>query len=348
MSQKRKEWIDIYKGIAILLVIIGHLNISPMLYRFIFSFHMYAFFFVSGFTYSEKKEQHIHTYIYNNFKKLVIPYFLFAFLWDISHLFILFYTTHTMDLSLDSIIKNILTVVLCGTIKSNASIGPAWFLIALFVMRINFRFLIKLTHNNKCLIMIVSIALFVLAYCFNGSDYLPFKIFSTLSAYLFMSTGYISKDQIEKIYLKTNFGINILMIIFFFSTAFIFSTFQDTDLLLVSNILPHNIVLVLLCAFAGIFGLIFLSFTMEKNLLSKLLIYYGRNSLIIMGTHSELHFLSRFLLEKIGISGKINDVITFFITIILVIPIIQILNNHFPKLVGHTNNNTGEMKHVTI
>jgi len=48
---KRLEFIDIAKGIGILLVVMGHNDfgaVSPFFYKFIYAFHMPLFFFVSG------------------------------------------------------------------------------------------------------------------------------------------------------------------------------------------------------------------------------------------------------------------------------------------------------------
>jgi polysaccharide biosynthesis protein PslL len=52
MSAKRIEYIDIAKGIGILLVALAHADvslISPYLHKFIYAFHMPLFFFLSGY-----------------------------------------------------------------------------------------------------------------------------------------------------------------------------------------------------------------------------------------------------------------------------------------------------------
>lgn len=52
MSRARVEYIDIAKGIGILLVALAHADVSlvsPYLHRFIYSFHMPLFFFLSGY-----------------------------------------------------------------------------------------------------------------------------------------------------------------------------------------------------------------------------------------------------------------------------------------------------------
>ena len=49
-NQKRIDWLDIAKGIAILCIIIGHSFGKNRIGVFIFSFHMPLFFILSGYT----------------------------------------------------------------------------------------------------------------------------------------------------------------------------------------------------------------------------------------------------------------------------------------------------------
>lgn len=45
----RDETIDVLKGIAILLVVLGHIAAAPKLTSVIYSFHMPLFIFISGY-----------------------------------------------------------------------------------------------------------------------------------------------------------------------------------------------------------------------------------------------------------------------------------------------------------
>ena len=48
-ASSRIDWVDLAKGIAILLVILGHTVKVPIIRAAIFSFHMLLFFILSGF-----------------------------------------------------------------------------------------------------------------------------------------------------------------------------------------------------------------------------------------------------------------------------------------------------------
>ena len=72
----RIEYIDIAKGIGILLVALAHADVSlfsPYLHRFIYSFHMPLFFFLSGYFF--KPEIPFWTLLKKRFNTILKPYF---------------------------------------------------------------------------------------------------------------------------------------------------------------------------------------------------------------------------------------------------------------------------------
>ena len=78
---KRIEYIDIARGVGILLVVLGHNDLSlssPFLYQFIYSFHMALFFFLSGFFFSAALP--FWELLKKRFNSLLKPYFFTIFL----------------------------------------------------------------------------------------------------------------------------------------------------------------------------------------------------------------------------------------------------------------------------
>ena len=89
--KKHQEWIDIAKGVAILLVVIGHsfpdaavrggvrIESLQTFREVIYLFHIPLMFFISGmlskriFRHAEHNDR--WHYIYDRFKRLMIPYF---------------------------------------------------------------------------------------------------------------------------------------------------------------------------------------------------------------------------------------------------------------------------------
>lgn len=80
-NQNRLKWLDVAKGITIILVVIGHLIQSyftemTIPFKIIYSFHMSAFFIFSGYLFNEKHNFKI--FARKKFKSLMIPYICFV------------------------------------------------------------------------------------------------------------------------------------------------------------------------------------------------------------------------------------------------------------------------------
>lgn len=75
-NRKRLEYIDIFKGMGILLMIMGHVGFGSRFDHFIHGFHMQIFFFISGFLSKSKsaKEFSIFTFIKKRAYRLLLPY----------------------------------------------------------------------------------------------------------------------------------------------------------------------------------------------------------------------------------------------------------------------------------
>ena len=67
------EFIDIARGIAIILMIVGHVvKFNGLVWRIIYSFHMPLFIICSGYFF--KKEEKLSECIKKVIKKLILPY----------------------------------------------------------------------------------------------------------------------------------------------------------------------------------------------------------------------------------------------------------------------------------
>lgn len=77
MGSKRENWVDIAKGIGIVLVVMGHACCPKIPHGIIYSFHMPLFFFLSGFFISRQCKNDFYTYLKKNIKSLLLPYFYF-------------------------------------------------------------------------------------------------------------------------------------------------------------------------------------------------------------------------------------------------------------------------------
>ena len=109
-QQARLDYIDIAKGIGMILVYIGHCKIqgSSPLFQWIYSFHMPLFFYLSGLLFKRKK---FRVVIANKVFSLIIPYVLFSII-----NYFLYNIARTCDVSL------------VGVLLYGWGLNPMWFI----------------------------------------------------------------------------------------------------------------------------------------------------------------------------------------------------------------------------
>lgn len=159
--KKRIKWIDIAKGIAIILMIIGHTIPYNTFNIFIFSFHMQLFVILSGITYKMPKDKDdIKNRLKKYIKQLLMPYIFTLLICTI------LFTLSNNTFSLVNIIKQFSKNLFWGNGCDYTLFGinftgvsPIWFLIALFFSKLIFD-IINYKINSK------DISTNLIVYCF--------------------------------------------------------------------------------------------------------------------------------------------------------------------------------------
>lgn len=121
-KETRICWLDAARGVGIVLVVLGHMDIPLAIRTVIFSFHLPLFFIMSGYVLNETKS--IRSLIQSRVTGLLIPYYVFL------ALFLLFAVPFrtALDFPYDVSAPSI-RLALLGMHAINE---PAWFLVALF------------------------------------------------------------------------------------------------------------------------------------------------------------------------------------------------------------------------
>lgn len=153
MNKKRIDYLDVAKGIGIILVILGHLVCyNSKLSCIIFSFHMPLFFFISGILYRDK-DSRFFDFIKHKCKKLLVPYLCF---WFIALLFFI-----VKGIIKEFNVKELFYDVYTGA-PNQYYMGSIWFMLSLFFVELLFYICYKKLKNVNQIIIIIS--LFILAY----------------------------------------------------------------------------------------------------------------------------------------------------------------------------------------
>lgn len=196
IRKPRIEWIDMAKGIAIILVIVGHtIDYSSPLRSFIFSFHMPLFFILAGYTFRPKPWRMV---VKSSAKRLLLPYLLLFLLWKVPNL--LAYTDYVGKSALLGLAGSF--IFAAGTTVQPfgfEATGMSWFLVALFCSRLIMNGICHVSAERKGAQAIegaLSLAALGVGVLFGKALhlYLPLSLDVSLVAVFFMWIGYMGKN----------------------------------------------------------------------------------------------------------------------------------------------------------
>ena len=324
-TKKYFEWIDLAKGLAMILVIFAHsmewfssdLGVKTFLLPLIYSFHIPLFFYVSGFLFS--KNISIGKFSKKLLKNFVLPYITFSVI-IISLDAIKIYLLKSED---DIVIKDKIIDIL-----TQEHYNVLWFVAALMLIEITAYFICKI-DNNKLLI-VVAMLFVVIAYGYYKfiNKMLPWCIDEVIYAMPFFLLGYVTKksDNQEKlleikyspIYLILGVGANIINLMINKSVRYV-------------NMFKCDFGNIFLFYISAIFMLLFVLSLCKKIGSINFLNYIGKNSLVYYALHlTAFQFVFHFLQPIFN-----NTVIEYFIfcivSTVLVLIAMTIVNIIFTK-----------------
>lgn len=151
--QTRLDYMDLFKGLGIILMIMGHIGFGDTFDFFIHAFHMPLFFFASGFFFSKKSSDQLKTvdYIKRKCKTLIVPYCFFG----LFHFLILCITQRT-----GKVWKSLVHLLFINTTALPIA-GALWFLTAIFFTNVIYFLLDRYISDNRLrTVLIIILSLF--------------------------------------------------------------------------------------------------------------------------------------------------------------------------------------------
>ena len=294
MKEKRLDYIDMVKGIGIVLVVIGHSTyVSEPVLTWLTSFHMPLFFVVSGMLFAHKNSaaEPPASYIRKRFCGMMIPYFWFSLIYLGVDYYYLYAHPEVIDQAF--IHSAWLQAV------SFFGISVLWFLPAVFLGELVLYVLIRRCHVG--VIALFSLAALLLPdtgmhliRTFLNMEASPFHtwlgnllmaLLRVFPAVLFLLMGYYTYFQLRKLHLRplleVLLGIGCLLV----NGAVAFANGRvDMHFLVFNNVLSYY-----LGAYSASLGLLLLCRRIRKFWLPCFL---GSNSLIVMLTHLDCQVMS--------------------------------------------------------
>lgn len=321
MLNKRIEYIDVMRGIGIVIMCLGHsiARLDDPVNTFISIFHMPLFFFVSGMLFYNKKLEKFADFLKKKIFSLLVPQLVLTILIVAEQLLI-------------SVVKKDASIFLGIDILS---IVLGWFLIVLFVVEIILYFVFKLIKKKLHIALITAVFLVGFLLCNHDIMYLQ----QILCATFFALLGYLLRPIIERFYEK-NKGGYLLPLLFLVA---ILSHINTHPVGMYMNQYGNKFIFII-GAFLGIIAVADASFIFKDF---KPLQFFGKNSIIVYITHRLLLTITSSILNKmltffIGTEG-LNRLypwyfVPWIIVLLLEIPIILFVNRYTPWLIGKKNN----------
>ncbi|MCR5029471.1 MAG: acyltransferase family protein [Fibrobacter sp.] len=255
---ERNPVFDMMKGVAILLMVLGHCRISDSLHHVIYLFHIPMFFIVSGYFYKPKA---FGALFKSDLKRLIFPYLIF------SAVVFLKFSVDAFRLQDFSTLPKFAMSVASG----NFGVGPIWFLLALFWCRELFN---AAGRSKWGIAVAVLVSVAVGAFGWNVEHSLGLLI--GVSAIVFYALGFLwAKKKIVVHAWMALLGVAISAVAFFGCGE------MDVHMLLYP-LYPLNV----LGALAVTFSLYWiLEWASRFSALRNSLSFLGRASLLLLGVH---------------------------------------------------------------
>lgn len=309
---QRLDYLDIVKGIGILLVIIGHCQLGRIacIHSIIYSFHMPLFFFLSGVCFSNK-----YTFLAlakKRFRQMVLPTFWFSLI--------------------SILVVDGLELQVEWWDWSNHFPFALWFLPILYITELLAWLICNKITNKVGLAIFLFLLLLVPHLLTHFSIDLFYSIAAIPSALFFYLIGY----SLKKIVCEFNFRINVVGLLLAALNVIIVRYGHVSVELASGHVSPFLIAE--LAAFAGFFSCLCFSKELTygggKYKLKQILIWLGQNSLCLMLVHQLIkEVLDKYVLSFID-SNFIVIVLQVLLTLVFSVLITRLVTNYIPFIIG--------------
>lgn len=331
----RINWLDRARGIAIILVIIGHANFPEEIRTIVYAFHMPLFFFLSGFLLL-KKEENFNLFFVKKVKSLIIPYVSYNIILIIFY-WLLWIISKSQDLY-QNIFCKLIAIPMAIRIDDIYE-SRLWFLPCLFISNVLICALFKLFNKSLVALFAAGLIFSLIGIGLNikyDKLILPWSIDASLMICIFIIVAIIIREKnLLNIILKKKFVVlYFLLYILFTYLNFLYNNNKRIDIYEADY---GNYLYFYITSFTGIFIVLKIAYNIGTN---KMLEFFGKNSLIIYVTHyiyltfafqivKYIHLIYNDTITKI-----ISGLIVTLLCIIASIPTSKIINRFLPWSIG--------------
>lgn len=281
MKNERIEWMDAFRGIGMICVILGHMQIPHVLSQAVFSFHMPLFFFASGYLYSGSWGG---KWILKKVDSLLLPYLVYGVI-----------GLSARQLNVGDVNWWFVKMLFCGN-----GVGVVWFLTCLFMVELIGSAVARIKWT--ILIMVVMSLMAVVGYWMEHNRHFPVMMSRVvLQACVFWLIGYLFREHsvFDKLMSQPwntlrNLGILILLLAgcaLFKLQRVDFGSMKTGNPILLYTTAMSFIILIALVSQSALGRMGWLKFV-------------GRNSLLFMNWHIIIPSLTLYALSVFGLDAN--------------------------------------------
>lgn len=332
LGNSRIAWIDTARGLGLLAVFIGHLNV-PYGSAWVYTFHMPLFFLLSGLLYPGCEKYSFTQFVWRRFKGIIIPYFTLGCVIALFYCCLYAYYNEPGSAYLE----------MFSSFLIQEHYWTVWFLTALFFSQVLYYCIDKLFHQWKYAISLASFALCVFGLMRYRMEWgsLPWNIDIAFVAQFFFHLGYqlMRNRRVLDFFISPDSNwhflgivVSCLLVNLFAAKACIVLSGDSLDM---SIGMYGNEVMTLIASVAGIL----LVFTLSPKMHSRFITYLGRNTMILFSWHSRIVIvLCGLVYAHYGLfqSHDFNtQLLRVLITLILILLILIPVNEAIKRLPFH-------------
>jgi len=312
---EREVWVDIAKGIGIILTIVGHSGLPVDFRKFIHGFHMPLFFVIAGYLYNSDKWRNIGIggLVVKRVKTYIVPYFILNFINLI--LFTLYNPVGTRKEMFSMILERIYWIFYSsGRANHTPNCAPLWFLPCLFLCSIYFFALMKI--KNKWLRYLVCLYGFGLNATFSmmAIPTLPWHVDTALMGGGLMLVGHEFRE-------KDAFGssrLNGLQVLTVTIMGILAVYLNQVEYVSFNTNTYGNYIFMFIGAISLSYACMWFSSYVKPN---KFIMEMGRGTIIVLGFNyffnsAVRYLLRRFLIPTDWIIISIIGIILCYVTIV--------------------------------
>lgn len=332
----RKDYLDIAKGIGIILVVLGHCPqaYNPLM-QWIYSFHMPLFFFVSGMVWNrtshEDKGYFNKVFLLDKIKRLIVP----CYFWGVIYMIL----NAVIDKRFSFVNIMYLLYGSQSGFSHAGSVTSLWFLPCMFLSVCLFEVIQTITGKNinkttLLLISIVSAATGIFLPRISGGY--PWSLDVTFLAVAFMLWSCLGKEYFEKIKKPWILGavvvIAAILLTLTYRLNLPYVSINNADM---AGRYLGNPLLYLLDAVSGSIAVLSASRLLEKkSVINHGLTYLGRKTIPILIIHRPVVQILGKLLSRVGIPGIVIVTVSVFAAPGISIVAYNIIGRVFPAAFG--------------